>query len=478
MKKYMLNRLKYILLSFLSVFSMNSCNDIIDLSPKDLLSADLALQSLDDYQSALLGAYATLRSAAYYGQDFMLTPDIISDNLKITSQSQGRLVQEHRWTFTSGSTLASGIWITCYSTIYRSNNIISRIDGQAGDQTRKDLIKGQAYALRGLAHFDLLRWFGESYDPNFTGNQSGIPIKLDQALTFPSRNTVAEVYQRVFSDLEDARALLTGKTNYGIAEPHYIDVTAVNGFLARVSLYAGRYNDAATYATQVINAKPLSPRATFANIWTPEEAIGEVLFSVPYTVGGWPSVVWSPNFDVYEFVPSNDLVNLYDRDNDIRWSSYFRFFPNRVPSEVAVGKYTGPATQPGLADVKALRTGEMYLIRAEARALGNIDGGLAGANSDINTLRAARITGYSDQDYAANEILEQIDIERRKELAFEGHRWFDIKRRGEAVVRGSDYGPASFNFVLPAGNFRFIMPIPAGEMLANPNIKQNDGYGG
>ena len=146
---------------------------------------------------------------------------------------------------------------------------------------------------------------------------------------------------------------------------------------------------------------------------------------------------------------------------------------SRVVRKYAGGAY-GTNTE-NVADVKLLRTGEMYLIRAEAKAESN---DLPGATQDINTLRAARITGYTPiATYATKEAaITDILLERYKELAFEGHRFWDLRRKGLPVQRLAADAPNTASQLLPAGNFRFVLPIPDAEMKANPLLQQNPGY--
>ncbi|RZK45401.1 MAG: RagB/SusD family nutrient uptake outer membrane protein, partial [Pedobacter sp.] len=176
--------------------------------------------------------------------------------------------------------------------------------------------------------------------------------------------------------------------------------------------------------------------------------------------------------------------NSFDQTNDARFNAYLKnepilaAIPNK-PSKI-VAKYagTGYATNnENVADIKIFRTAEMYLIRAEARAESGSVSGAASAETDLNALRAARITGYSpvvlgNKETAINEILQ----ERFKELAFEGHRFFDLKRRGLAVSRLASDAPTPAGTTLSAGNFRFLLPIPQAEMLANKLMVQNPGY--
>jgi starch-binding outer membrane protein, SusD/RagB family len=127
-----------------------------------------------------------------------------------------------------------------------------------------------------------------------------------------------------------------------------------------------------------------------------------------------------------------------------------------------------------IVDLKAIRTAEMYLIRAEARAELN---DLAGAAADINALRTQRIVPYSPISYADKATaIADIILERYKELAFEGFRFWDLKRRGLDVQRNASDVDSPLWQTLPAGNFRFTFPIPNDEMLANESMIQNPGY--
>jgi starch-binding outer membrane protein, SusD/RagB family len=127
-----------------------------------------------------------------------------------------------------------------------------------------------------------------------------------------------------------------------------------------------------------------------------------------------------------------------------------------------------------IVDVKLMRTAEMYLIRAEARAENN---DLAGASADINTLRAARILGYTPVTYTDKAVaISDIINERFKELCFEGFRFFDLKRRGLAMSRLSIDVTSPLWQNVAANDFHFTLPIPQDELFANPAYVQNPGY--
>jgi hypothetical protein len=195
-------------------------------------------------------------------------------------------------------------------------------------------------------------------------------------------------------------------------------------------------------------------------------ATGSVLF---YSVGNRA-----------EFFPTSNLINLYDQVNDVRFNSYFRILErgrgrNQGGARRVLIKYDAKQANlsrpDGIVNFKAFRTGEMYLIRAEAYAR------LGGANealglADLNTLRAARISGYVPVALAGAALLTAIEQERRKELVGEGHRFLDLKRTTRTINRS---GCVNFCTLTPASR-EWVFPIPQTEILANPAMEQSDGY--
>jgi hypothetical protein len=178
-------------------------------------------------------------------------------------------------------------------------------------------------------------------------------------------------------------------------------------------------------------------------------------------------VLWATSFK---------LIAAFNTVNDLRYPAYIKFDATRTgtKSQYLVNKYVGgTSTAPGLVDVKLFRTGEMYLIRAEARAESTGD-----AAADLNALRSARITGYTAATFADKATLvDAIFAERFKELAFEGHRFFDLKRRNLPVQRlAADAVNASGAVTLNPTQAQYNFPIPALEISVNKNTVQNPNY--
>lgn len=189
------------------------------------------------------------------------------------------------------------------------------------------------------------------------------------------------------------------------------------------------------------------------------------------------------------FRPATTLIALYDQVNDVRFAAYFasRQSGNVTPPR-AVLPYPGNArkilskfntrgtTLDNVVNWKVARTGEMYLIRAEARAM---QGGVKEASglADLNVLRAARISGYTPVVLTGQSLLDEIQAERRKELVGEGHRWFDLRRTTKMLTR-TDTPLASTKVTLAPAAREWVWPIPQEEIDANMKIsgQQNPGY--
>lgn len=476
MKKY-----KNIILG-LSFLLVASCDSKLDVIQPDVISAEVALQNLEDLETALFGAYAELRGSGLYGESTLWLPDLLADNLRIGNSNGGGNRTEANWQYTSGSDI--GTWSGAYELIFDANTVINNADSFE-DGGKKNRIVGQALALRALGHFELLRYYAEDYNRNSTA--LGVPVVTFFEIGKPARNTVSEVYNQIFDDLLLAEDLLNSTDEDPQANgPFYFNTLAVNALLARVSLYAGEWQDAADYATVVINQRELANPMDYAAMWA-EDADAEVLFSVAYAttedgrIGSDLLDNSNPSAPRSTFTLSNDMATLYDAVNDIRFDSFVLINPLNPPGandqndDVYLPfKYPGRGGERGLNNAKVLRVSEMYLIRAEAYA--NISGQDASGSTDLNTLRASRITNYVNESLLGQELKDAIQVERRKELVAEGHRWFDLKRINRGVQRGADCRGLTISCTLEAGNFRFVFPIPQSELDANENMVQNPGY--
>ncbi|MFD2512925.1 RagB/SusD family nutrient uptake outer membrane protein [Pontibacter locisalis] len=472
MKVY--KNLRYVALSLGLLFSTSACDDALDVQPQDELVSDIALENINDFRLALNGVYSGLTSGSYYGAAMEINLAYLSDNARRSVDNRGQGAELYNYTFNANTGDAAAMWSAMYRVVDRANIILTRIDAVEGTQAEKDQIKGEALMARALAYHDLVRLFAKSYDATPDASHLGVPILLESKISEPARNTVKEVYDQINEDLAAAKALMKD----GAKAPSKFTPTAANALSARVALYQKNYPKVVEYATAALNAKGVANMTTFANMWEQGNATGEAYVKLTMEVGNtrlgeaFYEVILNTAF----INPTEELLNLYDKEDDVRYTSYFTSIPGREAGENIVTKYTDlDSNQPGLTDIYLLRAGEMLLSRAEAYArLGQDDLALA----DLNTLRSNRIEGYvAVTGLTGQALLDAIITERRKELAYEGHRYFDLKRLNRALTRGADCSAApQSNCTIPAGNFRFTFPIPQDEVFANKNIVQNEGY--
>ncbi len=490
MKKQLI---QYSLIITLAVITLPACKKALDLNPSHSADGQTIFTKIEDYELALTGTYSRLLQNSYYGSTgganaFVGLPDMMSDNLFEGAESLANYQSFSRWNYVADDPQVQDIWEDAYRVVQQSNLTLRGVDTfQLSNPGAVNRIKSQAYALRALAHFDLLRYFGEEYDRNSGARGVAYVDKFDIEQK-PARLTVKQTYDRIEADFKTAKTLMLSmdhpiQTN-GVAGPDrsYIDDMVINGLLARMYLYANSLDSAVKYSTLVINARPLASRTAFPNIWL-DASTAEVVWSVKFEA--FNSDIGANMFysvgNRASYRPTTNLLSMYDQVNDIRYASYYRNLlrgaaRTTTPARLVLIKYDARQSTvlkpDGVVNFKALRTGEMYLIRAEAYAR------LGGANealglADLNNLRAARISGYVPVILAGTPLLQAIADERRKELAGEGHRFFDLKRTTRTINRVTN----CTNFCTLAPSAReWALPVPQSEILANTNAQQNTGY--
>jgi hypothetical protein len=440
---------------------MASC-DFTDTINTDEVDIEKVFTSLENTEKVLLSAYSRNSS-------FIVETARLADNLRITSDNRGQGVFVHSWSYSADDNFLN-IWGNKYFIVRVCNEVLTNIDNLTIDEsddaqvTYRNQLKGEALALRAMAHFDLVRVFAKPYKDG-TSNL-GVPyIKTLDPTGQPARNTIGEVYTEVLADIGQAQSLITEN------EVDRFGTLAVEALLARVKLYMGNYQEAAAHATSVIqNGPDLADSLGYVKMFN-DESSSETILKIVTTVndGRIGDNFWESSTGDNFFTITDDLINLYE-DGDVRKGVVYRTEAGRTPDEEIVNKYPGKGSPavPGLNDIKVFRMSEMYLIRAEARQ----KSGAGGALDDLNAVRGAR--GASIGSESGTALEDAIQIERRKELAYEGHRWCDLVRLGKSIVRGADC--ASGQCTLLASDHRTVLPIPTTETFANKNMVQNEGY--
>ena len=480
------NFLKIFILTSL-IYSTSSCSNLLDVRETDFLGGDVALRTVANNESLLLGAYSG------FGIEMGIQANgVFSDELKAGDFYNAQTT--HEWQFSADDVGIRDNY-TAMDPLYRMVDRVNRIfialpnavAANPAEEEKKKIIRGEALFLRAFAHFELFRYYCKNYDPA----SLGMVYMTEPSLEPKPRELMGPYFEKLIADIVEAKSLLSNTTT-DIYRANRLAVVALH---ARVALYMRNWKDAITYSTEYITAKPLATRTEFANIWKDQSNI-ELAFKLARTtattrIGGIYRGVFTKNSAgafvapaSILWVPSTKLWNSYDPVNDVRFSTYLIDEPilqavTGKPSKI-VHKYAGggyAAVNENVNDLKIFRTGEMYLIRAEARAEDNIISGANSAESDLNELRAARIQSYTNVSFTSKDVVIQaIMDERFKELAFEGHRFWDLKRRGLPVQRGAGDAPTTASSTLPANDFRFLLPIPNEERAANPLMEQNPGY--
>ena len=499
-----MKKIAYIALFAAALFA-SSCKDFLVEEPFLTQSNALALIDYNAIDKAVAGAYSPLADGTWYGADLVLTSEMRADNATIptsTSFQSGRYQPPFYMTYSADATV--GLWGYGYFVISAVNNVLEAIEENGmeqyakGDFTEQDVknLQAECYFLRALSMFDMARVY--AYSPaksavvNFT---DCIPIILKTDKTAkeqPARNSVAEVYKQITDDLLEAERLMAADyTRSGVSDKKAAaTLPAIQALLSRVYLYNQNWQGAADYATKVINneAFKLWTADEYPSVWGAATGGSEVIFEVygnksnaydEYWEG--PSHMTNP-LGYADCAASKSLTSLFE-EGDVRGTTGVRgaddgaaMFCTDKDEESGgelwtmkyYGKGLGDATStPDVNNVIVLRLSEMYLNRAEALVNGaNVSG--ATALGDLNAIRANRGVAPLNAAGAA-----AVALERRLELNFEGHYWFDLARTASGEVVYSDSRrPAN----LDASSKFWALPIPKREYDVNENLSKNPGF--
>jgi hypothetical protein len=458
-----------------------SCTKELDQEPQYAFE-DIEIKSLNEVETILGGVYAKLRSVNYYGSSngssgFSTMPDMLSDNFYETGESLANYSQLSSWYFTSDDAWVEATWQDAYDVIVQANYVITFAEKFKAENPKKaNRLKGQALAVRAYVHFDILRYWGESFDRNST--QWGVAYKEDfDKLTTPKRLTVKDSYDKIYADLNQALLLLSDvdKAINTSSSKSKIDLTAAKAFAARLNLYSKNYSQAITYATDVIASQPvpsINDTAAYRALWKDVNTYDQ-LWTVSFDPGQG-----SPADNIYfargnraSYRATPQIRNAYTV-GDVRPSVFFRILPtNRGTLRDVFVKFLEGRTglKDGSVNWKVIRLSEVYLIRAEAYATRNNAGDEALALADLNVIRSARIANYVPGTETGTALLDAIELERSKELLGEGHRFFDLKRTDRDLTR------LNTGETLDPTDRSWAWPIPFDEINVS-GMPQNEGY--
>lgn len=439
----MKNISKYIIL-FTIVIGMNSCDDYLDIKPE----GKVIPETLEDFRAVLTTGYSA------FPRHKSLTT-LRADELVLNEFDDQLLYSKDIYIWKDANpdpATTSFQWAQLYNTIFYTNVVINDGNAKVPSSPEKDQLIGEAYALRALTYFDLINLFGKPYNTTTSSSDRGVPLALEIDLEqefIPE--SVANVYTQILSDIDDAKNLLNQDTqvtglNYRFSK------AAIYALEARVRLYRNEWqkaldavNIALSYRNELID---LNTDSTLPNKYDTVESVMAL------------EDVFTNSLKVSTYV-SPELIAAFDQTNDLRFPLYFEASGSRFQFEKG-GEQEQKCT---------FRTSELYLIKAEAELRLN---NFSDSKTTLLPLLQKRYTptAYTQLSTDINTMSDQdftifLFEERKRELAVEGHRWFDLRRMNQKQiihqVEGQDY-------TLIENDPRYTLPYPRNAQLNNPNL--------
>lgn len=480
-----MNRIKQTIIALAIGLSLANCgDDFLDTTSSDQMSDSNTFTTIDGAQQVLTGAYDWLTNgwlAHMTNQYIFFLPDIMGDDALVTpdpNYNYERFVSPYQYTVSPGSTYTDDPWKGCYSIIDNTNAILDNI-GNLAESAERNRIEGEALSLRAYTYHFLVRMYAKPVN-KYPDNPS-IILRISSGTEDLPRATVKDVYNQLVVDMEKACGLLDQHSSSSKA---YIGANAAHGILARLYLDLGDETNGIKHANAALKGVNLMNTAVYTADFC--EVNSETLWAFECPTNDNQFYLSLPSFwylcgDDYEDAVigysslrvSKALINLME-DKDIRKTQFPKDSEtNDYISETGylTTKIHSRNNEMGQGSFNMLRGSEMYLIIAELAAdKQHYDV----AKEALNVVRIARgLDKYSGTDAG---LADEIQQERRRELFAEGHRLFDMKRRGLALTRtgvdGHDLWTSQLD--LPAGSDRFELPIPQAEIDANGELTNND----
>ncbi|WP_353100565.1 RagB/SusD family nutrient uptake outer membrane protein [Myroides odoratus] len=449
--------LKNSFLLLLALVFLTSCDRMLDLDPKENVDSDQIYKSVRYFEYGVVGVYNNLHL-----ENSTLLGSIMADECKLSSENtgvDGYAVHLNRWTYSSDDEILHETWKDYYHALYKINTLLENKDRvpqeSEEDKEAMAILEGELKGLRAMVHFELHRIFGDS------------DAKKEHALTIPyvtstdlfqkpGKTPLADFYTLIWKDLQAAEEHLTNTH-----APTRFSLDATYALAARVALYQKEYPRAITYATKIMTQYTLATKEQYTALWRANQT-AEVIFKLARNNEDdlRPNTLWY-NFNTGKslFYGSTKLIQSYAKE-DVRFSL---FFGEEQANQIA--KYSGEGNENRISDLPVFRLAEVYLIRAEAYFR---TGATALGIRDMQALIEARM----GEEITITELDESVILtERFKELAFEGHRYFDLKRLGQPLERNTeDLAAATDSKQLLFGSPLYQLPIPLKEVQSNPNL--------
>ncbi len=443
-----------------------SCKDFLEIEPEFKFREELAVGSLDGLEKTTTGAFNQIQSGNLYGGGFISYTEILVDNISTDPLSDFSLNQLRLRNMSPLNSQASNYWNEAYRAIHIANTVLENLPNfEEEDPMLVSQLRGECLFIRGTMHFELVRLFAQTYGFSNAANHLGIPIRLTPGSAVEgqetARSTVAEVYDRVVEDLSEAKLLLP--TSRSARANQY----AASAFLMRAEFERQNYQAARDEADLIITSNvfridsplldmyrlggdDISPEVIFQMVNIQEDnSNGDIVGKFRFTLLQTPIYRMSPTF--IDLIQTDSLQGsirsdeLYTRNN----GNYYTKKYSNINQNIAI-----------------IRLPEVLLTRAECNArLGAAD---AVVRDDINIVKQRAGIALDNSSSGLEALLNSIVYERTIELAHEGDRFHDVKRRKLTI----ETNIGNFSWDDP----RLVFPIPQQEVDNNPAMVQNSGY--
>lgn len=445
MKKSRLNILWLVAAVVLSFTT--SCNDFLDIQP----IGKVMPRTGEEYRALLTDAYSSVPSER--GKTTFRSDELTMEGETNTNSLESYL---DIWCWNDVSADENTLsfeWRTFYFVNYIANSVIENKDNitECSDAERQQMA-GEAYMLRAYMHFLLVNLYADPYTHTDPETAKGIPLKLNSDIReMSSRNTVAEVYASILSDLDQAEQLINVET-WPEGETYRFNKLSVTAFRARVYLYMGQWQRAYDCATAVVEQHGTLENFTTSTVLPNHYQSVEAILSLE-------RIFTSASLGVGYVNPA--LISLY-RSGDLRRTKFYRQVSASATEVLKAGTNEYRCT---------FRSAEFYLTAAEAAVELN---DTAHARYYLTELMKTRYAAGIYPTYEAevkamtrDELRQEIYDERFRELAFEGHRWFDLRRTTRPELVKTYLGET---YVLEKDDSRYTLRIPAEAIEANPEL--------
>ncbi|MBV8327303.1 RagB/SusD family nutrient uptake outer membrane protein [Chryseobacterium sp.] len=466
--------MKKLYIPLLSLFLWQSCSsDLLNATPESTKQTNNFYKNEAQLEQGVNAVYGSLQYVGQYQLAMPVIGELPSDNTydEVPANDSFTYGEFDFFTIQPNNSLLASTWKENYIGIQQANIVLNRIGDIAMSQSKKDIRTGEVKFLRALMYFNMVRIFGD------------IPLVTQESVNvndyFGQGRTSSEtVYDFIESELKGAIALLPEIA----AQPGRVTKGAALGILGKVLMTRNKYNEALPYLKQVesLGYSLLPDVNKIFDIANKNNA--EIIFDVQFASGLNGNSEGSQAYQMFSpsgfsagakghNLPTKEIYNLFTA-GDKRQEAYIGLTKNSVPySNKLKASLTSPAD--GGSNIVVLRLADVYLLMAECYAKANDP---VNGNVYLNKVKnRAGLPSVSISDQT--QLLDEIAMERRKELIGEGHRWFDLVRTGKAIQvmtahfqNTLGYGKA---FINP---YNLVMPVPQNQINTDPAIQQNPGY--